>query len=106
MAAELVNNHLLDLVGVDLIVAYAREMGLYHDTMRELEKEGYTIDVETKFGSTTLVNPKRKVAESALTNAKAIAVEYGLTPSSRSRVAELLSNDAPKDDFADFEEVK
>ena len=106
VAAELVNNHLLDLVGVDLIVAYALEMGLYHDTMRELEKEGYTIDVETKFGSTTLVNPKRKVAESALTNAKAIAVEYGLTPSSRSRVAELLSNDAPKDDFADFEEVK
>lgn len=106
VAAELINNRLLDLVGVDLIVAYARETGLYHDTMRELEKEGYTIEVETKFGSTTLVNPKRKVAESALANAKAIAVEYGLTPSSRSRVAALLSNDAPKDDFTDFEEVK
>lgn len=106
VAAELINNRLLDLVGVDLIVAYAREMGLYHDTMRELEKEGYTIEVETKFGATTLVNPKRKVAESALANAKAIAVEYGLTPSSRSRVAALLSNEAPKDDFTDFEEVK
>lgn len=106
VAAELINNRLLDLVGVDLIVAYAREMGFYHDTMRELEKEGYTIEVEAKFGTTMLVNPKRKVAESALANAKAIAVEYGLTPSSRSRVAALLSNDAPKDDFADFEEVK
>ena len=106
VAAELINNRLLDLVGVDLIVAYAREMGLYHDTMRELEKEGYTIEVETKFGSTTLVNPKRKVAESALANAKAIAVEYGLTPSSRSRVAVLLCNEAPKDDFADFEELR
>lgn len=106
VAVELVNNRLLDLVGVDLVVAYAREMGLYHDTMRELEKEGYTIEVETKFGSTTLVNPKRKVAESALANAKALAVEYGLTPASRSRAAALLSDDAPKDDFADFEEVK
>lgn len=106
VAAELVNNRLLDLVGVDLVVAYAREMGLYHDTMRELEKEGYTIEVETKFGSTTMVNPKRKVAESALANSKAIAVEYGLTPSSRSRVAALLSNNPQKDDFADFEEVR
>ena len=106
VATELVNNRLLDIVGVDLVVAYAREMGLYHDTMRELEKEGYTIEVETKFGSTTLVNPKRKVAESALANAKALAVEYGFTPASRSRVAALLSDDTPKDDFADFEEVK
>lgn len=106
VAVELVNNRLLDLVGVDLVVAYAREMGLYHDTMHELEKEGYTITVETKFGSTTLVNPKRKVAESALANAKALAAEYGLTPASRSRVAALLSNDVLKDDFADFEEVK
>ncbi len=106
VAAELVNNRLLDLVGVDLVVAYAREMGLYHDTMRELEKEGYTIEVETKFGSTTLVNPKRKVAESALANAKSLAVEYGLTPASRSRVAALLSDDARKDEFAEFEEVK
>ena len=106
VAAELVNNRLLDLVGVDLVVAYAREMGLYHDTMRELEKEGYTIEVETMFGSTTMVNPKRKVAESALANSKAIAVEYGLTPSSRSRVAALLSNNPQKDDFADFEEVR
>ena len=106
VAAELVNNHLLDLVGVDLVVAYAREIGLYHDTMRELEKEGYTIEVETKFGSTTLVNPKRKVAESALANAKSLAAEFGLTPASRSRVAELLSDDARKDEFAEFEEVK
>lgn len=106
VAAELVNNRLLDLVGVDLVVAYAREMGLYHDTMRELEKEGYTIEVETKFGSTSMVNPKRKVAESALTNAKALAVEYGLTPSSRSRVAALMSNNPQIDDFADFEEVR
>ena len=93
------------MVGIDLVVAYAREIGLYHDLMRELEKKGYTIDVETKFGTMTVINPKRKVAESALMNAKALAVEFGLTPVSRSRVAALLSDEGPKDDFAEFEEL-
>ena len=106
VATELIHNCLLDLVGVDLVVAYAREMGLYHDMMRAVEKEGYTIEVETKSGTTTVVNPKRKVAESALANAKSLASEFGLTPSSRHRVAALLSDDVPKDDFAEFEEVK
>lgn len=106
VATELIHNRLLDMVGVDLLVAYAREMGLYHDMMRDAEKEGYTIVVETKFGTTTLVNPKRKIAESALMNAKALSAEFGLTPASRSRVAALLSDEEPKDDFAEFEEVK
>ena len=39
VATELIHNRLLDLVGVDLVVAYAREMGLYHDMMRAGEKE-------------------------------------------------------------------
>lgn len=34
--------------------------------MRETDKEGYTIEVMTKHGTATVVNPKRKVAESAL----------------------------------------
>ncbi len=106
VATELIHNRLLDMVGVDLLVAYAREMGLYHDMMRDAEKEGYTIEVETKFGTTTLVNPKRKIAESALMNAKALSAEFGLTPASRNRVAALLSDEGPKDDFAEFEEVK
>ena len=91
---------------MDLVVAYAREMGLYHDMMRAVEKEGCTIEVATKSGTTTIVNPKRKVAESALANAKSLAAEFGLTPSSRHRVAALLAGDVPKDDFAEFEEVK
>lgn len=106
VATELIHKCLLDIVGVDLVVAYAREMGLYHDMMRETEKEGYTIEVMTKHGTATVVNPKRKVAESALANAKALAAEFGLTPASRSRVAALLSDHTAKDDFAEFEEIK
>ena len=106
VATELIHKCLLDVVGVDLVVAYAREMGLYHDMMRETEKEGYTIEAMTKHGTATIVNPKRKVAEAALANAKALAAEFGLTPASRSRVAALLSDNTPKDDFAEFEEIK
>lgn len=106
VATELIHKNLLDIVGVDLVVAYAREMGLYHDMMREAERKGYTIDVETKFGTMTVINPKRKIAEGALGRALSLAAEFGLTPASRSRVAALLSNDGPKDDFAEFEEVK
>ena len=90
---------------MDLVIAYCREMALYHDMMKDLEKEGYTVKVATKTGFITQVNPKRKIAESALSAAKALAVEFGMTPSSRNRVAALLSGNEPKDDFADFEDV-
>ena len=103
VATELIHKCLLDVVGVDLVVAYAREMGLYHDAMREADTEGFILEIETKFGTTKIVNPKRKVAESALANAKALAAEFGLTPASRSRLAALLSDNAPKDDFTEFE---
>lgn len=38
-ATELIHKNLLEIVSLDLVVAYAREMALYHDTMRELERE-------------------------------------------------------------------
>lgn len=106
VATELIHKNLLDIVGVDLVVAYAREMALYHDSMRELETEGYTIDVATKNGTTTVINPKRKIAESALANAKSLATEFGFTPASRSRVQAMLTDNKPQDDFADFEEIE
>lgn len=105
-ATELIHKNLLEIVSLDLVVAYAREMALYHDTMRELEKEGMTIEVETKNGTITQINPKRKIAESALTNAKSLATEFGFTPTSRIRVSALIDPSTPKDDFAQFEEVK
>lgn len=106
VASELIHKNILDVVGLDLLVAYAREMALYHDLMREVEKEGLTIEVETKKGTMTVVNPKRKIAESALMNAKSLSAEFGLTPATRGRIAGLFTLQAPKDDFAEFEEIK
>jgi len=105
VATELINKNLLDIVSVDLVVAYAREMALYHDSMRDLETEGYTIDVATKNGTATVINPKRKIAESALANAKSLATEFGFTPASRNRVQAMLTDNKPKDDFIEFEEL-
>lgn len=108
VAVELIHKRLLEVVGVDLdlVVAYAREMGLYHDMMRAVEREGATVEVMTRNGPATVVNPKRRIAEGALANARSLAAEFGLTPASRHRVAALLADDAPKDDFAEFEEME
>ena len=105
VATELMHNNLLDVYGVDMIVAYAREMALYHDMMTEVEKEVVTIEVVTKTGVVTQINPKRKVAEGALASAKSLATEFGMTPSSRSRVSAILNGNEQKDEFAEFEEV-
>ncbi len=105
VATELIHKNLLDIVGVDLVVAYAREMALYHDSMRDLETDGMTIDVETKNGTATVINPKRKIAESALANAKSLATEFGFTPASRNRVQAMLTDNKPQDDFVEFEEL-
>lgn len=105
-ACSLIHNGVLDILGVDLLIAYAREMAIYHDLMAEVEKEGYTIEVSTKNGTMTQINPKRKIAESALTNAKSIASEYGFTPASRSKISALTSPTKAKDDFSEFEEVE
>lgn len=105
VATELIHKGLLDVTGVDLVVAYAREMALYHDLMRDVEREGATVEVETKNGSATIINPKRKAAEGALATARSLATEFGMTPSSRNRVAALLANNTPKNDFAEFEEI-
>ena len=105
VATELMHNNLLDIYGLDMVVAYAREMALYHDMMSDIEKEGVTIEVETKNGTVIQINPKRKIAEGALSSAKMLATEFGMTPSSRSRVSAILNGNEQKDEFAEFEEV-
>ncbi len=104
---ELISLGVLETVSVDLLVAYAREMALYHDLTMELDKaQDYIIDVVTKFGIQKQVNPKRKIAESALSNAKTIANEFGFTPISKNRLSGLITPKKNTDDFDEFEEIK
>ncbi len=105
-ATQLINQKLLEVVGLDLLVAYCREMALYHDLSNEVEKEGYTIEVETKNGLQTQINPKRRIAEGALANAKSLASEFGFTPISRTKIVGMIAPKEKKDDFADFEIIE
>ncbi len=104
-ATMLIHQQLLEMVGLDLLIAYCREMALYHDITAAVEKEGYTIEVENKNGYQTTVNPKRKIAEGALANAKSLASEFGFTPISKSKISNLMAPAVKKDDFADFEVI-
>lgn len=105
VGTELASKGLLDVVNLDLLVTYCREMALYQDMMRDIEKEGVTITVSTKTGTVTQINPKRKVAENALVAAKTLASEFGISPASRARVAAMIAGIQKKDDFADFENI-
>ena len=105
VGTELASKGLLDVVNLDLLLAYCREMALYKDMMKELETEVYTVKVATKNGSITQINPKRKIAENALIAAKTLAAEFGISPASRARVAAMIAGIQKKDDFADFETV-
>jgi len=105
VGTELMSKGLLDMVSMDLVVSYCREMALYQDMMHALDKEGYTVFVETKNGTVEQVNPKRKIAESALDKAKSIAAEFGISPASRARVAAMIAGVQRKDDFAEFEDI-
>ena len=102
---ELASKGLLDVVNIDLLTSYCREMALYQDMMKDLESEGYTITVATKTGSVTQINPKRRIAENALVAAKTLASEFGISPASRARVAAMIAGIQKKDDFADFETI-
>lgn len=106
VGTEMLSKGLLDVVNIELLVAYCREMGLYKDMMHDLEQEGFTVSVETKSGATiTQINPKRKIAESALSAAKVLASEFGISPASRARVAAMIAGVQKKDDFAEFETI-
>lgn len=112
-AGQLVACGVLDVVGLPMLVSYAREMGLYYTLMQEMEKakpednNGFVIEEFTKFGSTMKVNPKRKIAQNALVNAKSLASEFGFTPASRSKIAAMLSGVSKntEDEFSEFEEL-
>lgn len=105
IANELWCKNILETVNLDLVIAYCREMGLYYEMAKDLKKEGYTLTEETKFGEKIHINPKRKIQETALANAKALATEFGFTPASRARIVAMISGKTENDDFSDFDEV-
>jgi P27 family predicted phage terminase small subunit len=107
IASEFINKQLLETVNDALVVMYAKEMGLYFDSMEKLKQEGYVINVATKDGVARKINPLRRIANEAFTNANKLASDFGLSPASRIRIAAMMNGtkEQPKDEFSDFETI-
>lgn len=105
----LVEMELLDNLNLPLFIAFCNEMGLYFDFQKDLKKEPrlvecltavydtietYTLDgrkLKDKIFKGTIVekymiNPKVKMSNMHLDNARKIAVEFGMTPAALSKV--------------------
>lgn len=79
----LIEQKLLKTSDVLSLANYAVEMGVYTDSMEQVNKQGAVIKLPNNFHA---INPHRKAAENALKLATAIADKLGLTPASRGRI--------------------
>lgn len=92
----------LQSVDLQMLIAYCHEYANYLDIQKKLDRgeEPQVIEVETKNGVSRQINPLVKIAQASLDRAKAIAVEYGFTPASRSKVDAGGKGDG--DEFEDY----
>lgn len=97
---QLLNLGLLNVVNLPLVSAYSREMGIYWDSESKLTEmyqliEGSEFDAEynpytarrlSKCDTYSEVKALRKVGKDALKTAREIAKDFGLTPTTMSKL--------------------
>jgi P27 family predicted phage terminase small subunit len=90
----LMASRILSKVDLQLLVAYCHEYSNYLEIMEKFDTdiEEQIVTSITKSGSIKQINPLFKIAMASLDRAKIIGVEFGLTPSSRSKVNILFGN--------------
>ena len=96
----LINQGLLNIANINLFVMFCNEAGIYFQLNEELKDEGYIIKQKTKYGTKTIINPKRKLATEVLDKARQLGLEFGITPASENKVIAKQSNNI--DDFEQF----
>jgi P27 family predicted phage terminase small subunit len=84
-AQVLINQGILMEPDADLLVAYANTLDLYYQTMEEQGKKGFAmvVDVETKKGTISMVNPYMKLQKELLEMTTKLAAHFGFSPSTR-----------------------
>jgi len=98
----------LNSVDLEMLIAYCSEYSNYLEIMQKFSpgkhgdpaEEERIIKTQTKQGMMQQVNPLFKMAQSSLEKAKAIGVEFGLTPSSRAKVNPIKQDE--EDEFQSF----
>lgn len=90
---------ILEEIDVDILSLYAWEMAELIRLSKELRKEGYIQEVETKFGVEKKVNPKEKVVARKITIVNSLGSQFGWSPVSRMRLQAIAKGEDKKDDF-------
>lgn len=92
----------LEEIDVDALTLYAWEYAELIKCQRQLQKEGYVIEEDTKNGTTLKTHPLQKVVMQKLAAVNAIGSQFGWSPVSRIRLRTLATPDEKENDFTDF----
>jgi len=98
----LMNLNVLNELNFPQFYQYCKETELYYDCMEQMPTTKDLIhSVYADTGKTTKVKALRKIAESALSNSKVLASEFGLTPAAQAKILSKLTTkqQSPLDNF-------
>lgn len=89
-------------IDVDALSLYAYEYSELIKLQRQLQKEGYVVEEETKSGTTLKEHPLHKVVMKKLAAVNALGSQFGWSPVSRVRLHSIAAGKEEKNDFEDF----
>jgi P27 family predicted phage terminase small subunit len=100
VSKELLSVGLLTIVDRAALAGYCQAYSRWKEAEEAIQEHGLTYEYTNKNGSTNVVaRPEVSIARECLMLIKAFCAEFGLTPSSRSRLT-VPKNE--KDEFEDF----
>lgn len=102
LVSQLFNMGYLAEIDVDALSLYAFEYSELIKLQRQLQKEGYIVEEETKNGTTLKEHPLHKVVMKKLAAVNALGSQFGWSPVSRVRLHAIASGEEKKNDFEDF----
>ena len=103
-AFQLCSCRVLTALDVEQLSMYALNVGRAIEAEKAIKKEGAVITVKTKYDQVPAVNPWVKIQKDAISVSSAIAAQYGLTPVSRMRIAQMVAPEKKeKDPFEEFD---
>lgn len=103
-AQQLCNCRVLTALDVEQLSMYALNVGRAIEAEKAIRKQGAVIKIVTRYDSIPTVNPWVKIQKDAISISSAIAAQYGLTPVSRMRIAQMVAPEKKeKDPFEEFD---
>lgn len=89
LGENLISQRLLSVMDLSALVMLSVDLSLYEDCLRKILEQGSVIVVNTREGQIPKINPYHNVKKVLEDKIIKLLSEFGLTPSSRSRVSQL-----------------